>query len=55
MFRPPGVQAGDGFLATLVGRDHLCDEHPNGDHGIVNSVAEFESNLVADLEDFGAW
>ena len=34
----PGIEPDDGLLATVIGREDLSDEHPHGDHRVVNAI-----------------
>jgi hypothetical protein len=43
------------LLATVILREHLSDEHPDDDHGVVDSIAKLMTDFIADGEDFGFW
>jgi hypothetical protein len=53
MFHPPCVRAGHGVSAGMIGRYGLAQKHPQGDDGVVNSIAATMSKIVTDLIDFG--
>jgi hypothetical protein len=36
----------------MVRREHLRDEHPHDDHGIVGAIAKLESEVTADAKYF---